>query len=234
MNDSLGNLVNTFGYIEQNLSNIPELISSITAVIILSLIVSFYYLKFGSSMSGRSQIAKSLVLLSMVVFMVISVVKASLALSLGLVGALSIVRFRTPVKEAEELIFLFFAIAIGLGIGANHIIFTSFVIAISLIVHYFMNARKQINNSKFAVLVIEGITNKKNEANIIKNINNSVKKYFSYVELKNILVSSNVFTIDYYITTKLDNDIGISLNELKKINGVKDIKFIDSSEIPGV
>ena len=102
MNDSLKNLENTFGYIEQNLSNIPERISSITAVIILSLIVSFYYLKFGSSMSGRSQIAKSLVLLSMVVFMVISVVKASLALSLGLVGALSIVRFGPPSKKLKN------------------------------------------------------------------------------------------------------------------------------------
>lgn len=234
MEDSLNNIEKNFGYIEQNLSNIPELMLSITAVIILSLIVSFYYFKFGSSMSGRSQIAKSLVLLSMVVFMVISVVKASLALSLGLVGALSIVRFRTPVKEAEELIFLFFAIAIGLGIGANHIFFTSFVIIISLVVHYFINVRKKISKSKFAVLVIEGVTNEKNEANLIKNINNSVKKYFSYTELKNILVSSDNFTIDYYITTDLDNDIGNYLNELKKIDGVKDIKFIDSSEIPGV
>ena len=45
--------------------------------------------------------------------------KSSLALSLGLVGAFSIVRFRTPIKEPEELAYLFMAIAMGLGLGAD-------------------------------------------------------------------------------------------------------------------
>ncbi|HAE74801.1 MAG TPA: DUF4956 domain-containing protein, partial [Alphaproteobacteria bacterium] len=49
----------------------------------------------------------------------ITIVKSSLALSLGLVGALSIVRFRTPIKEPEELAYLFIAIAMGLGLGAD-------------------------------------------------------------------------------------------------------------------
>ena len=50
--------------------------------------------------------------------------KSSLALSLGLVGALSIVRFRTPIKEPEELAYLFISIAMGLGLGANQILAT--------------------------------------------------------------------------------------------------------------
>ena len=50
---------------------------------------------------------------------IITIVKSSLALSLGLVGALSIVRFRTAIKDPEELSFLFISIAIGLGMGAN-------------------------------------------------------------------------------------------------------------------
>jgi hypothetical protein len=51
---------------------------------------------------------------------VIFVIKSSLALSLGLVGALSIVRFRAAIKEPEELIFLFFCIAVGLALGAKY------------------------------------------------------------------------------------------------------------------
>jgi hypothetical protein len=50
---------------------------------------------------------------------VFTVIKSSWTLSLGLVGALSIVRFRTPIKEPEELVYLFLAIAIGLGLGAS-------------------------------------------------------------------------------------------------------------------
>jgi hypothetical protein len=56
--------------------------------------------------------------------LIISIIKSSIALSLGLVGALSIVRFRTPVKEPEELLYLFVAIAVGIGLGANQIIAT--------------------------------------------------------------------------------------------------------------
>ncbi len=56
--------------------------------------------------------------------MLILVVKTSLALSLGFVGALSIIRFRTPIKEPEELIYLFLSIGLGLGYGANQTLIT--------------------------------------------------------------------------------------------------------------
>jgi len=80
----------------------------------------------------------------MITLLVISVVKSSLALSLGLVGALSIVRFRTAIKDPEELMFLFFAISIGLGLGADQRILTliSFVIIMGYLI-----ARKAINKT---------------------------------------------------------------------------------------
>jgi uncharacterized membrane protein YhiD involved in acid resistance len=71
---------------------------------------------------------KTLIVISLVTFLIISVVKSSLALSLGLVGALSIIRFRTPIKEPFELAYLFMAIAIGLGFGAEQIAPTVVVI----------------------------------------------------------------------------------------------------------
>ena len=61
------------------------------------------------------------------------IVKSSLALSLGLVGALSIVRFRAAIKEPEELVYLFLIIAIGLGCGANQLVITTVGIIFSLL-----------------------------------------------------------------------------------------------------
>ena len=61
-----------------------------------------------------------------------------MALSLGLVGALSIVRFRTPIKEPEELAYLFICIAAGLGLGANQTVPTVVAIFIILIVMILM------------------------------------------------------------------------------------------------
>lgn len=73
--------------------------------------------------------------------------KSSLALSLGLVGALSIVRFSATIKDPEELVYLFFCIAVGLALGANKwieamagvLVFTFFV----LLMHYMGRYRKK-------------------------------------------------------------------------------------------
>ncbi|MBN1309839.1 MAG: DUF4956 domain-containing protein [Anaerolineae bacterium] len=87
--------------------------------ILLSSATMWFYTRFGKSLSNRARFAQTLPILTLITILVISVVKSSLALSLGLVGALSIVRFRTAIKEPEELVFLFLAIGIGLGIGAD-------------------------------------------------------------------------------------------------------------------
>jgi hypothetical protein len=82
-------------------------------------LLALLYEKFGHSLSNRKTFSKNLIFLTMTTTFVIAIVKSSLALSLGLVGALSIVRFRAAIKEPEELVYLFVAISIGLGFGAN-------------------------------------------------------------------------------------------------------------------
>jgi len=112
--------------------------------LVLSVLLASYYAKFGDSLSNRAKFAPILPLLSLITLLVISIVKSSLALSLGLVGALSIVRFRTAIKDPEELVFLFFAIAIGLGLGADQRIPT--IVAFVVIMGYLIG-RKIINKS---------------------------------------------------------------------------------------
>jgi len=84
-----------------------------------ALILKFFYIRFGQSLSNRSRLANNFVAIAVTTALVITIVKSSLALSLGLVGALSIVRFRTAIKDPEELSYLFLSIAVGLGFGAN-------------------------------------------------------------------------------------------------------------------
>ncbi|MDX2470399.1 MAG: DUF4956 domain-containing protein [SAR324 cluster bacterium] len=86
---------------------------------LLSYLLGKVYVRYGMSLSNRKAFAKNFVLLSLTTMLVITIVQSSLALSLGLIGALSIVRFRAAIKEPEELTYLFLAIAIGLGLGAN-------------------------------------------------------------------------------------------------------------------
>ncbi len=102
----------------------------------LALFIRFLFLRFSRSVSDRDGFSSVFVPLTVATVLVISVVKSSLALSLGLVGALSIVRFRAAIKDPEELVYLFFCIAVGLSLGADLIlaaavglvVFTLFVI----------------------------------------------------------------------------------------------------------
>ncbi len=86
---------------------------------LLAMVLGKVYVRFGTSLSNRRMFAGNFILLACTTTLIITVVKSSLALSLGLVGALSIVRFRSAIKEPEELSYLFLTIAIGLGLGAD-------------------------------------------------------------------------------------------------------------------
>ena len=86
---------------------------------LLALYIRFLYRRCNSSLSDADSVARIFPALTMVTIGVIAVVKSSLALSLGLVGALSIVRFRAAIKEPEELVYLFLCIGVGLALGAS-------------------------------------------------------------------------------------------------------------------
>ena len=92
---------------------------SLLATAVSSFFIRQLYVRYGRSMNNREYFGNIFVLLGVTTCSVIIIVKYSLALSLGLVGALSIVRFRAAIKEPEELVFLFLVIAIGLAFGAN-------------------------------------------------------------------------------------------------------------------
>ena len=104
--------------------NLPEislntLIWNFLLCVVLSFILFWHFNVRSKKRYLRRDLGLVLPVICLTTLLVISVVKSSLALSLGLVGALSIVRFRTPIKEPEELAYIFLAIALGLALGAD-------------------------------------------------------------------------------------------------------------------
>ena len=86
---------------------------------LLSLWIGRAYVRYGTSLSNRRAFAHNFALLTMTTMLIITMIQSNVALSLGMIGALSIVRFRSAIKEPEELCYLFLSIAVGLGLGAN-------------------------------------------------------------------------------------------------------------------
>ena len=161
--------------------------------LLLSLIVKLTYLKVGRALNDKDYFSDTFIPLAIITTMVITVVKFSLALSLGLVGALSIVRFRAAIKEPEELIYLFFAIAIGLANGANQFLLS---IASTLIIVFFLITRSYFKNKKDVdgnfgsdanIISINISKNAKNVEKIIEELKNN----FKYLKLKSANFDNN-------------------------------------------
>ena len=99
--------------------SIDGLLWNFLICILLSFTLCWHFNNRAKKRYLRRDLGLVLPIICLTTLLVITVVKSSLALSLGLVGALSIVRFRTPIKEPEELSYIFLAIAIGLALGAD-------------------------------------------------------------------------------------------------------------------
>ena len=119
---------------DQPASDPRTLLVNLGLVLILGQILVWHYLRFSPVLSNKRKFSRVFVFIAATTMLVIAVVQSSLALSLGLVGALSIIRFRTPIKEPEELAYLFLSIGLGLGLGANQRVIT--VLAFGVILGY--------------------------------------------------------------------------------------------------
>ena len=160
----------------------------------LAFIVKLAYIRISRTLNDREYFSDIFVPLAIITTLVITVIKFSLALSLGLVGALSIVRFRAAIKEPEELVYLFFIIGIGLANGANQflvsIICTFFIILILFIKKYYDDKKNDQNLSDSSVNVMQiEIANSKEGVEKIIDI---LKTKTTYLKLKSFRVEKNL------------------------------------------
>ena len=205
---------------------------SLASCIILSFSLKYVYLEKSISLSNKSHIANVLPMLSLITFLVILIVKSSLALSLGLVGALSIVRFRTPIKEPEELIYLFLAIAIGLGYGAGQIIATSAVsITIFLIIWFFVgNQYNKISLEYNLIISCDPTDINKNPVSneyIFDNLKNSFKSF----ELVKYESNNDRVTFVVKVLTEDLEKIDLFQKNLSKDLGKLEINYYHSNPV---
>ncbi len=186
---------------------------------LLSFIVQIFYLKFSTTLSNRLDFSKNFVVLGIATTIVITIVKSSLALSLGLVGALSIVRFRAAIKEPEELVYLFLIISIGLGCGAGQVKIISIGTLFSLFVIFLYNffyKNKKFNASEVLNLAINKSANVDEKE--INQIINLIKKNTKNLDLISMSKSKNDTVLNFDITVTDIRKINFIMSELNKRN----------------
>ena len=211
------------------------IILNLLSAFIISLLIKFHYKKCSTTLTNREDFSNLFPFITLTVVLVIYIVKSSLALSLGLVGALSIVRFRTPIKEPEELAYLFICIAAGLGYGANQTIPTTVAVLLILLLIYLVKIKKVRTDNKNIFLNLE--IEKKDEINtseITKNINKILKTENDNFNLIKLDLSDDIFQASYILNIKNLDKLELINNSLQsKYPNVK-INFVDQNQVPNI
>lgn len=195
---------------------------------IFSLLLGYLYTYYGTSLSNRRMFSRNFPLLTMTTMFIITVVRSSLALSLGLVGALSIVRFRAAVKDPEELSFIFLAIGIGLGFGAGQrqiTMVTFLVVALSILFrslsHTFENGQNMLLTVTFPKA--PDVTLERIVAVLRENgARNSLKRFDETGEMMEAL-----FVVEFRNLRELNR----TKNALQQMNPGTRISFVDNKGI---
>ena len=188
-----------------------DIVLALVLAFCLGLFIFLIYKKTYAGVMYSSSFGVTLVALTMITTLVILAVTSNVVLSLGMVGALSIVRFRTAIKEPLDIAFLFWAIAAGIVLAAGMIplaVFGSVLIGIILLI--FAN-RKDMTNPYIVVLSCDG--------------HESEEKAIAYLKEKTKRCSVKSKTarkgsVELNLGIRLQDDNTDFINELSELPGV--------------
>lgn len=221
--------------IEELLSQTFETISpqkfflNLLVTTVLVALLAIFYIFFGNAVSNRRRFAMNFLPLALTTLLIITVVKSSIALSLGLVGALSIVRFRSAIKDPEELTFLFFTIAIGLAAGANQLVIavTAFLVIIIILL-----VQALINGKLFSGRTQENMyLNISTSHKDLAEITDTLSGIFSYLELKRVDETQDRMNVSFIVGSQNLGQIEEAKNALMARDADTRISFIEQRNI---
>lgn len=196
--------------------SVQSILLSLITAFMISVFISWIYKKTYTGVVYSKSFSLSILMLALVTTLIIQTISSNIALSLGMVGALSIVRFRTAVKEPVDTGFMFWAITAGIMAGANLYlasIIGSLMLGILYYICYMMGLKM---NSKYLVIVKYDDSAEDD----IKNILSKLKKY----KLKSKSKSKN--NVEMTFEVELNDSTQKLVDKISKIDGVQNCSLI--------
>lgn len=194
-----------------------DMVIAMGLAFVVGLFIFFVYKKTYTGVMYSAGFGISLMAMTLITTLIILAVTSNIVLSLGMVGALSIVRFRTAIKEPLDIAFLFWSIAAGIVLGAGLLplaILGSVFIGVILVL--FVN-KKSVDSPYILVISSEG---EKQEDEILRQIVQSVKKHA--VKAKTVSDSGMEFTLEVRLKESSTKFVGA----IKAIPGVKSAALV--------
>lgn len=219
-------------FILENLANessvnvITVVINNIVAMIAAFFIMFVYKITYRGVLYSR-KFNVALGVIAITTTMVMGIISNNVALSLGMVGALSIIRFRTAVKDVRDAAFIFWAIAIGIGCGVSQY---SLVGVGSVFLFLFMLLTKQSASSGQQLLIIQSNLTAQNQ------VENTVNSHFNekaHLTIKNVTEDSCelVYKVRENTLQKANKKQMVDISQrLMKLEGVTRVNLVEQQD----
>ncbi len=199
-----------------------DILINLLLAALMSYLIYYVYVRFGNALSNRKHFGKTYLLITVCTCLIIALIRSSIALSLGLVGALSIVRFRTAIKEPEELTYLFLCIAVGLGFGANERLIT---ISATLVVLVILIIRGLLSRKKIEEVFNLSIQSKKLS---LDEIVDQVKPYCTRLDLRKFDKKNGILTVMLFVEFKEYEKFTTYVNQLEEKDESIEVHFLST------
>lgn len=199
--------------------SLTQVLTAIALSFALSLFILFVYRVTYGGVSYSPSFAGCLIMLTMVTTVVILVISSNVVLSLGMVGALSIVRFRTAVKDAKDTAFLFWGIATGIICGAGYItisVLATLLLGLLFVSVYALGGKMKLGGSYMVVARFEN--------------DSDAERYLATLpgcRMKN--KSMNSETTELVVEVRLNEAAMKKLERIRNVPGVQEISILGSA-----
>lgn len=191
---------------------------------ILAVLISYTYRKTHKSVSYSQTFVTSLVMLLPIVSLIISVVNNNVARAIGVFGAFSITRFRTPIKDSRDMVYIFWSLAVGLAIGAGE---TGVAVSATLLLSALAFALKLTNYgtvNKYDYLLIYNLNTKKNQIEKVNSRLGTIIKEKEIVNIQSDKKGENI-EINLHIKLRKGKNTDNILELLNKTSGIGEISI---------
>ncbi|WP_454193274.1 DUF4956 domain-containing protein [Paenibacillus sp. Marseille-Q7038] len=198
------------------------LLGNMLVALALSIIVFITYRFTYGSILYSKKFNVSLIMLTLITTVIMNIIGGNIALSLGMVGALSIVRFRTAIKDPRDTAYIFWTIAIGLGAGSGSLVITVIGTVIISVVCFIFNYG--IGNDERYLIIIRS----ENVEETLENIRNHMMKVCSGYKLRSETVNDQFAELVYQIKLK-GNASTKEYEYMKQMKGVTSINVVSQN-----
>ena len=198
--------------------NFVNVIMSLLAAYVCGMIIYFVYKHFYKGVLYSHNFNILLVLVSMITAFIVLTISSNIVLSLGMVGALSIVRFRTAVKDPLDVGFLFFAISIGITCGAS-LYLMSFVCTILISLIYIFMVKVKTGVHVYLLIVKYEKTAGENVLKALSDMKYALKNKTVYGENIELTIEINLKTDDTDFVSELSRIEGVQSAALVNYTG---------------